>query len=80
MGEERAHGSAAALVGRDEELAAVLHQLRSLMVTGRPGIVTITGLPGAGRSTLAATAVAGLGAEGAAVVVVPLESAEDPSR
>ena len=59
MGEERAHVGAAALVGRDHELAAVLHQLRSLMVTGLPGLVTITGLPGAGRSTLAATAVAG---------------------
>ena len=58
----------------------MIHQLRSLMITGLPGIVTITGLPGAGRSTLAAAAVAELGAEGAAVVVVPLESAEDPSR
>ena len=77
MGEERAHVGAAALIGRDHELATVLQQLRSLMATGQPGLVTITGLPGAGRSTLAATAVAGLGAEGAAVVVVPLESAED---
>jgi len=77
VGEERAHVGAAALIGRDHELATVLQQVRSLMATGQPGLVTITGLPGAGRSTLAATAVAGLGAEGAAVVVVPLESAED---
>ena len=78
MGEERARIGAAAMIGRDQELGAVLHQLRSLTATGLPGIVTITGLPGAGRSTLAAAAVAALGAEGTAVVVVPLDGADDP--
>ena len=50
-----------ALVGRDDDLATLLRQLRSLEGAG---VVTITGLPGVGRSALAATAVARAGGDG----------------
>ncbi len=64
-----------ALVGRDDELGALLRQLRSLE---DHGIVTITGLPGVGRSALAAAAVAELKATGTAALTVPLAGVKDP--
>ena len=64
-----------ALFGRDDELGALLRQLRSLE---DHGIVTITGLPGVGRSALAATAVAELKATGTVALTVPLGGVKDP--
>ena len=71
-------GEISAIVGRDQELMAVRRHLRSLMVEGAVGIVTITGLPGAGRSALAAAAVADLVVDGAALVTISLDGADDP--
>lgn len=70
-------GRVGALVGRGDEHAALLRQLRSVRVERDSGIVTITGLPGSGRSTLAAAAAAELGTEGTATVVVLLDGADD---
>jgi DNA-binding CsgD family transcriptional regulator/predicted ATPase len=63
------------LVGREEELAAVLRQLEAL--ERAPGIVTITGLPGVGKSTLARVAAEEQAATGTRTVVVPLRAVED---
>ncbi|MBF4761921.1 hypothetical protein ISU07_02170 [Nocardioides islandensis] len=59
------------LVGRDAELDAVRRALDSR------ALVAITGLPGVGRSALAAAAAAELAADGVASVVVPLRAVED---
>ena len=64
-----------ALVGRADELATLMRQLRTLE---GGGVVTITGLPGVGRSALAATAVADLVAAGTTSVTVPLGGVKDP--
>jgi DNA-binding CsgD family transcriptional regulator/predicted ATPase len=64
-----------ALVGRDDDLAALLRQLAS---TADGGSVTVTGLPGAGRSALAAAAAAELRSVGTAAVTVPLAGVKDP--
>ena len=56
----------------------MVHQLRSLMVTGRSASSRSPACQGRAGPTLAAAAVAGLGAEGAAVVVVPLEPRRGP--
>ena len=64
-----------ALVGRDEDLAALLRQLVS---TEDARSVTITGLPGVGRSALAAAAAAELKSAGTAAVTVPLAGVKDP--
>jgi predicted ATPase len=65
------------LVGRDREVAAVSRLLRAL-ADDEVGIVTLTGLPGVGRSAVAAAAVARLGDIVTKVVVVPLRRADDP--
>ena len=65
------------LVGRDSEVAAVSRLLRAL-ADDEGGIVTLTGLPGVGRSAVATAAVARLGDIVTKVVVVPLRRADDP--
>ena len=62
----------AGLVGRETELASLLRALESCAV------VTVTGLPGVGRSALAAAAAARLATRGAAVLTVSLAGVDDP--
>ena len=62
----------AGLVGREAELDTLLHAL------GSHSLVTVSGLPGVGRSALSAAAAARLAANGTAVVTVSLAASEDP--
>lgn len=68
------------LLGREGELAALLRQVGVLSSSGPSGFVTVTGLPGVGRSTLAMAAAGELTARGMAAdtVVVPLERLTEP--
>jgi DNA-binding NarL/FixJ family response regulator/predicted ATPase len=72
--------AATTLLGREAEREAVVSHVRTLRSSEPSGFVTLTGLPGVGRSAVAAAAASELTASGAVgdVVVIPLQRVSDP--
>jgi predicted ATPase/DNA-binding CsgD family transcriptional regulator len=75
-GEEWPYKSAGAR--DDERVSAVVRALTDDQPPGAGRLVTLTGLPGVGRSTLATAVADRFAAKGFATLVVPLSGVEDP--